>query len=154
MRSGKWMQRNDRDLVSASELAQLGYCERVAHFDWRYGAKRSPEQLVAQDRGNAAHDQFYKDSLAIARASERKGRCFVATLVLGECAETSALRAFRDLYLRRTAPGRRIIATYYRLGPAMCDLLSRHPGLLSAVRFGLVLAGRIAARAVARRLTR
>jgi hypothetical protein len=136
------MQRNDRDLVSASELAQLGYCERVAHFDWRYGAKRSPEQLVAQDRGNAAHDQFYKDSLA------------VATLALGERAETSALRAFRDLYLRRTAPGRRFIATYYRLGPAVCDLLSRHPRLLSAVRLGLVLVGWMAARAVARRLAR
>ena len=65
------MKRTDRDLVSASELAQLGYCERVAHFDWRYGARRSHEQLRAQDRGNAAHDQFYKDSLAIARESER-----------------------------------------------------------------------------------
>lgn len=74
------MNRTDRDLVSASELAQLGYCERVAHFDWRYGARRSHEQLRAQDRGNAAHDQFYKDSLAIARESERKGRCFVVRL--------------------------------------------------------------------------
>jgi len=140
--------------VSASELAQLGYCERVAHFDWRYGAKRSPEQLVARDRGNAAHDQFYKDSLAIARASERKGRCFVATLALGECAETNALRAFRDLCLRRTAPGRWFIGMYYLLGPSACDLLSRHPRMLSAVRFGLVLAGRMAARVVARRLAR
>ena len=85
------MNRTDRDLVSASELAQLGYCERGAHFDWRYGARRSHEQLRAQDRGNAAHDQFYKDSLAIARASERKGRCFVATLALGECAESCAM---------------------------------------------------------------
>ena len=88
------------------------------------------------------------------RASERKGRCFVATLALGECAETSALRAFRDLYLRRTAPGRQFIATYYRLGPAACDLLSRHPRMLSAVRLGLVLAGRMAAWVVARRLAR
>ena len=148
------MRRTDRDLVSASELAQLGYCERVAHFDWRYGTKRSPEQLAAQDRGNAAHDQFYKDSLAIARASERKGRCFVATLALGECAETSALRAFRDLYLRRTLPGRWFIGTYYRLGPLVCDLLCQHPRLLSALRLVVVMAGRLAARAVARRLER
>lgn len=109
---------------------------------------------MAQDRGNAAHDQFYKDSLSIARASERKGRCFVATLALGECVETSALRAFRDLYLRRSTPGRWFIATYYLLGPTVCDLLSHHPRMLSAVRFGLVLAGRVAARAVARRLAR
>ena len=121
------MNRTDRDLVSASELAQLGYCERVAHFDWRYGARRSHEQLRAQDRGNAAHDQFYKDSVAIARASERKGRCFVATLALGECAETSALRAFRDLYLRRSDVGRWCIGAYYRFSPALCRGLERRP---------------------------
>jgi hypothetical protein len=83
------MSRNDRELVSASELAQLGYCERVAHFDWRDGARRTSEQVKAQDRGNAAHDQFYRDSVTIARASEKKGRCFVATLALGECRDTS-----------------------------------------------------------------
>ena len=99
-------------------------------------------------------DRFYKDSLAIARESERKGRCFVATLALGECAETRALRAFRDLYLRRTAQGRWFIGTYYRLGPMVCGLLSRNPRLLSAVRTVVVLAGRLAARAVARRLTK
>lgn len=77
----------------------------MADFDWRDGARRTSEQVKAQDRGNAAHDQFYRDSVTIARASEKKGRCFVATLALGECAETRALRAFRDLYMRRTAAG-------------------------------------------------
>lgn len=148
------MKRTDREMVSASELAQLGYCERVAHFDWRLGAKRSPEQLKAQERGNAAHHQFYEESVAIVRASEKKGRCFVATLVLGECAETNALRAFRDLYLRRSAPGRRFIGSYYRLGPDVCNLLREHQRLLSAVRLGIALAGRLAGRAVARRLKR
>lgn len=148
------MKRTDRDVVSASELAQLGYCERVAHFDWRYGAKRSPEQLKAQERGNAAHHQFYEESVAIARASEKKGRCFVATLALGECAETSALRAFRDLYLRRSAPGRWFVGTYYRLGPVVCDLLSQHPRLLPVVRLGLSMAAKVSARAVARRMVR
>ncbi len=148
------MNRPDREMVSASELAQLGYCERVAHFDWRYGAKRSPEQLKAQDRGNAAHHQFYEASVAIVRASEKKGRCFVATLVLGECAETNALRAFRDLYLRRSAPGRWLIGNYYRLGPEVCDQLREHPRLLSAVRLGMFMAAKVAARAVERRLNR
>ena len=101
--------RADRGLVSASELAQIGYCERATHFDWRHGAQRTPEQLQAQDRGNAAHQRFYRDSIAVARASERKGKCFIATLALGEGAATTALRAFRDLYLRRTPGGRWLI---------------------------------------------
>jgi hypothetical protein len=148
------MKTTDRDVVSASELAQLGYCERAAHFDWRYGNKRSPEELKAQERGNAAHTQFYEESLAIARASEKKGRCFVATLALGECVETNALRAFRDLYLRRSAPGRWFIGTYYHLGPVVCHLLSQHPRLLPVVRLGLSMAAKVSARAAARRMVR
>ena len=102
--------------MSASELAQLGYCERVAHFDWRYGAKRSPEQLVAQDRERGARSVL-QGQLGHRASKRAEGRCFVATLALGECAETSALRAFRDLY-QAQRPGRRFIATYHRLGPA------------------------------------
>jgi len=146
--------RADRDLVSASELAQLGYCERATHFDWRHGAKRTPEQIQAQDRGNAAHQQLYRDSIAVARASERKGRCFVATLALGEGDATTALRAFRDLYLRKTAGGRWLIGAYYRSGPAVCEVLSRHPRMLQVVRLGVSLAAKAAAWAVVRKLSR
>jgi hypothetical protein len=148
------MNRTERELVSASELAQLGYCERVAHFDWRYGAKRTAEQVHAQERGNAAHDRFYQDGIAIARASEKKGRCFVATLALGECAETQELRAFRDLYLRRTAAGRWFIGVYYRSGPVVCDWLGGRSSVLRVVRVCIRLAARAAAWANARKLHR
>jgi hypothetical protein len=148
------MNRTDRELVSASELAQLGYCERVAYFDWRDGAKRTTEQVQAQERGNAAHDRFYQESVLIARTSERKGRCFIATLALGECAETRELRAFRDLYLRRTAAGRWLIGAYYRSGPIVCDRLGGRPALLQAVRGCIRLAAKGAAWANARKLHR
>jgi len=141
-------------LVSASELAQIGYCERATHFDWRHGAQRTPEQLQAQDRGNAAHQRFYRDSIAVARASERKGKCFIATLALGEGAATTALRAFRDLYLRRTPGGRWLIGAYYRSGPAVCEVLCRSPRMLLAVRVLVSLAAKAAAWAVAWRLSR
>lgn len=146
--------RTERELVSASELAQLGYCERVADFDWRYGAKRTAEQVNAQERGNAAHDRFYQDSIAIARASEKKGRCFVATLALGECAETQELRVFRDLYLRKTAAGRWIIGAYYRSGPVVCDWLGGRPRVFQGVRVCVRLVARAAAWANARKLHR
>jgi hypothetical protein len=136
------------ELVSASELAQLGYCERVAMFDWRDGPKRTRDQLAAQARGDAAHEQFYRDSQEIARASQVKGKCFVATLALGECAETRALRAFRDLYLRRSAVGRWSIGVYYRRSPALCRALERRPRALDAIRPLLAALGRAAAKAV------
>ena len=143
-----------RDLqrVSASDLAQLGCCERMVHFDWRLGAKRSTAQRQAQARGNAAHREFYQASLDIARASQKKGRCLVATLALGECAQTQALRSFRDLFLRRTAVGRWCIGAYYRLSPSLCEVLRGHPRLLSVVRVVVLLGSRMAARAVERRL--
>lgn len=143
-----------RELVSASDLAQLGYCERLVHLDWRYGPKHSQAQAAAQERGNQAHAQFYKDSLEVARASRTKGRCFVATLALGECEQTRALRAFRDLYLRRSGVGRRCIGAYYRFSPALCRALERRPVALAVVRSLVVAAARVAAQLVERRLGR
>ncbi len=143
-----------RELVSASELAQLGYCERVVHLDWRHGPKRSKEQVMAQARGNQAHEQFYRDSVEVARVSQTKGKCFVATMALGECAETNALRAFRDLYLRRSDVGRRCIGVYYRVSPALCRAMERRPVGLAVVR-GMVKAAAVAAAwLVDRRLAR
>lgn len=141
-----------RELVSASDLAQLGYCERVVHLDWQHGPKRSQAQAAAQERGNQAHAQFYKDSLEVARASQTKGKCFVATLALGECEETRALRAFRDLYLRRSDVGRWCIGAYYRLSPALCRALQSRPVALAIVRTLVTAAARAAARLVERRL--
>ncbi|MCU0814810.1 MAG: hypothetical protein MUC32_11145 [Burkholderiaceae bacterium] len=141
-------------VVSASELAQLGYCERVAFFDWRDGPRRTPDELAAMARGDAAHDRFFRDGLEIARTSRTKGQCFVATLALGECEETRALRAFRDLVLRRSVAGRWCIGAYYRVSPALCRALVRRPRTLAAIRPGLAALGRAAATAVARRLER
>lgn len=143
-----------RELVSASDLAQLGYCERVVHLDWQYGARRSHAQVMAQDRGNQAHEQFYRDSLKVARASQAKGKCFVATLALGECPQTHALRAFRDLYLRRSTVGRWCIGVYYRLSPALCRAVETRPGALAVVRAMVKAAAGVAARLVDRRLRR
>ncbi len=143
-----------RELVSASDLAELGYCERVVHLDWRHGAKRSQAQVMAQDRGNQAHERFYRDSLEVARASQVKGKCFVATMALGESPETRALRAFRDLYLRRSDVGRWCIGVYYRFSPALCRALETRPVALAVVRAMVKAAAGAAARLVDRRLAR
>ncbi|MEO8188386.1 MAG: CFI-box-CTERM domain-containing protein, partial [Burkholderiaceae bacterium] len=119
------MKTYERDrFVSASELAQLGYCERKIQFDRTFGERETYAQRQARKRGNRAHKSFYEESRRIARNSATRGKCFIATYLLGECKETSALRAFRDLYLRRSVFGRWIVGRYYKVSPWLC----RHAG--------------------------
>ncbi|KAK0039478.1 hypothetical protein Bpfe_031065 [Biomphalaria pfeifferi] len=107
------------DYVSASDLARLGYCERQVAFDAACGEASTPQQREDRSRGTAAHKSFYDEGRRIANRSAKRGYCFVATLALGECEETNALRAWRDLYLRRSIIGRRLIHLYYLVSPRL-----------------------------------
>ena len=44
--------------VSASQLAQMGVCERLVVFEHRYGKRPSRPQRVALERGSRAHQSF------------------------------------------------------------------------------------------------
>jgi hypothetical protein len=137
------------EFVSASDLARLGYCERQVAFDAACGEQATPERKAARLRGQAAHEEFFRESQRIARGSETKGRCFVATLALGNCRETRQLRAFRDLYLRRSVVGMRLIAAYYRRSPALCQWMEGRPRVLEVARTLLKVAARVAGELVA-----
>jgi hypothetical protein len=136
--------RTHDDWVSASELAQLGACERVVRFEALYGRRRTAAQRQAVARGLVEHARFYEESRAIIAASERKGQCFVATLSLGDCDDTKSLRAYRDLVLRRSVFGRWFIRQYYAAGPTLAGFLRRHPTMIRLVavllRWGAALA--------------
>lgn len=58
--------------------------------------------------------------------------CFVATSLVDVCDEATLtrLRMFRDVRLRRTAPGRAFIRWYYRNGPRMAAWADRQPQFL------------------------
>ena len=140
------------DYVSASELARIGYCERQVAFDAAYGRRTTARQRKGADRGRRAHEKFLQESRRIAQVSERKGRCFIATLALGDCRETKALRQYRDLFLRQSLWGRRFIAFYYRASPVLCRWLEARPALLSPCRAPLRALGIAAQAAVSRRL--
>ena len=140
------------DYVSASELARLGYCERQVAFDAACGEVTSTAQRVARERGTAAHEAFYEEGKRIAERSARRGYCFVATMALGECAETNALRAWRDLYLRRSVCGRRLIRLYYRASPGLCRWLETRPVALAACRKVVGVCAWVAGLAVKSRL--
>jgi hypothetical protein len=62
--------------------------------------------------------------------------CFVATAAYGTplAAEVGVLRRQRDRELQSNAPGRAVVAEYYRLGPALADVIRDRPWLRSAVR--------------------
>lgn len=139
-----------RDSVSASELEQMGVCEQLVQFEHRYGRRRSAGQLADMARGDRAHRRFFREG-----ALERKGWCFIATLVYGEGREVALLRSFRDRVLRPSMLGRCLILAYYRSAPAVCRFLNGRPLLVRAMRMALRpavwIAGRVLARGGGRR---
>ena len=146
MRRRAWRRRDGS--VGASELAQMGRCERLVVLESIRGAKRSAAQEVARQRGIAAHVRFEQEGRRAAAAdggaTRRPGeRCFIATMVFGDAWQTDALRDFRDAVLRPRPWGRRLVAAYYRAGPRLCGvLLGRPPAFLNqAVRQGYSAGG-------------
>jgi len=125
--------------VSASELAQMGVCERLMVFEHLYGKRPSMAQRKAIKRGLVEHARFYQEGI---HAPAMRGRCYIATLILGSGHETMVLRQFRDQVLRPYGAGRWTIAMYYRTAPAICQILNHWPYLQPAVRWVLRLIAR------------
>ena len=63
--------------VSATELAQMGICERRIVFARRHGKRISVLHRTALSRGSIQHRQFYMDGI---RLSEKPARCYVPEL--------------------------------------------------------------------------
>jgi len=126
--------------VSASELAQMGRCERLVVFEHVHGRRRTNNQQRDRKRGLLAHEQFEREGLdAMSAAAQRRGRCFIATCVFGDSWQTRTLRRFRDEVLRPSPWGRWLIRRYYLAGPGLCVVLRRRPVLRGATRTALGL---------------
>jgi hypothetical protein len=119
-----------KKFASASELADMGYCEKKVLFEERLGRRVSAERIESRQIGDAAHKAFHRDAVTFApglKSSEAKPWCFIASELFGPSAwETEALRLCRDRLLRRCAFGRAFIGVYYRYSPRIARWLRRH----------------------------
>ena len=133
--------RDKKTMVTASELSQMGACERLVLFEARYGKRKSRCQQEAIERGGREHAKFFRDgvrSQSDVQTSLEKPWCFCASLAWGSQApETDLLRRFRDRILRRSAAGRGLIRLYYRTAPGLCKRLEGRRKLIRALRLGL-----------------
>lgn len=68
------------------------------------------------------------------------GPCFIATAAYGTpmAAELDTLRSVRDSYLLDSAVGTALVDTYYRVSPAIADVVAQSPVLAAIVRMLLV----------------
>ena len=103
--------------VSASELAQMGRCERLVVFEHVHGGRRTESQQRDRKRGLLAHEQFKHEGLdAMSAVALRRGRCFIATCVFGDSWQTRSLRRFRDVMFASEDGGLRYIRRNTMLG--------------------------------------
>lgn len=73
------------------------------------------------------------------KAAKTSSACFVATAAYGSplAQEVRALRLWRDEALLPTMLGKLFVRTYYWFSPPLARLISRHPILKQAARWGL-----------------
>lgn len=130
--------------VSASKLAEMGFCERWVVLEHRHGRPRVARLGAARERGIEAHARFERQGrLALQAGQGRKGRCSVATPIFGDAWQTETLRDFRDTVLRRRRWGRAAVYAYDRLGPRICAVLRAFPPMLRLARWVVDQAARL-----------
>lgn len=108
----------------------------------------APDARVAQDSIYRWESAMQSQPTAEARSAQgglmattrrQQGGCFIATAAYGTPMhpQVSRLRDFRNQHLLGNAPGRWLVATYYRHSPGIAELIGRHEALRTVVRGAL-----------------
>ena len=129
--------------VSASELAQMGRCEKLVLFEHLYGNRCTVMQQQARTRGLVEHAMFFREGLMAFAQSDRTKRRFIDSCEFGESWQTGGLRRRKDVALRPGNWGRRLIWLGHRVAHGICDVLRRQPivQVLACLVLGAVSTG-------------
>lgn len=120
--------------VSATELAQMGVCERLVVFEHQYGRRRTACQQTAIERGLTAHEKFYRDRHL---DSVRKGRSRIALCLFGGGMDASTLWQILRRPAFPLADGRRLILIWCQMARVIRRWLGRAFRLKSWMNFCL-----------------
>lgn len=69
-----------RAAVSATDLAQMGKCERLVLFEHLYGSNPSVARMHAIQRGLAVHEWFYLEGLEATNPQAKSDLGWLATV--------------------------------------------------------------------------
>ena len=96
-----------RDAVSASELAEMGVCERRVLLAHRHGTRRTSAKRRGLRRGLRAHERFHRDGLAAKEGESRRRRVARASWFVGLCVRfaLAVLRSLAGSRRRARDPG-------------------------------------------------
>ncbi|MET0283026.1 MAG: CFI-box-CTERM domain-containing protein, partial [Polyangiales bacterium] len=98
----------------------------------KYSISVTPRDAMCSEIGPTMMASFATPERTFSTVSP----CFIATAAYGSplASEVGVLRRWRDRYLASHAPGRALIAAYYRVGPVMADVVRPRPWMRSIAR--------------------
>lgn len=123
--------------VTASQLAELSFCEMKVRLCALHGDRDTPVSRKLRADGTKEHERFHREVLAHHNKTvyeknriARDRRCFIATAVYGsDDPRTEELRNFRDDRLVKAVWGRWLVSVYYAVSPPLAYLLTLAPWL-------------------------
>lgn len=124
----------DGPMVNASDLAQMGRCERLVVFEHLHGCRRTAPQQEARARGVAAHMQYRKEGLVAIAPADRKDRSFKVAFTFGKARWAEVLRRLRVVSSQVSVRGRRLIRLCGRVAPSIYRAPRRWAALQAYVR--------------------
>lgn len=108
--------------VSASELADMEYCERKIALEVRFGKRMGRDRAHRAAQGTLAHEAFFEEGVQ-GNEPRRPGVCVIAKLGLANAEDQDVLRRVRDQWLEPNRVGRLFVQGYYKCGAGVQPLL-------------------------------
>ena len=104
------------------------------------GRKEEALEALRQAEGSGDEELSVSAAKQIARLTQQKGGCFIATACYGGYAHPQVLlfRRFRDHTLLQSAAGRSVVWLYYRVSPFLARTLRRCPWAAGWVRWAIL----------------